>query len=176
MTRMLYFAPDMAGFAADKELAAPPGERFSYSSGTSVIVSRIWQDVFDAPADAAALAPRRRCSGPLGHDQRDHGGRRQRDLRRLPPYLYATARDWARFGLLLARDGRWLGRRILPEGFVAWLCGSLRRLPVANTATANVWLRGPGSAGDNVGLPEDTFWIASDMTARRRRSFRRSTW
>ncbi|WP_037087458.1 serine hydrolase domain-containing protein [Neorhizobium vignae] len=116
VTRMLYLEPDMANFAADQPLEADPGTRFGYSSGTAAMLSKIWMDrVGDR---AAALAyPRNALFGPLGMEsavmEADAAGTFVGSS-----YMYATARDWARMGLLLARDGVWNGNRILPQGFV----------------------------------------------------------
>jgi len=59
--------------------------------------------------------------------------------------VYATARDFARFGLLYLRDGVWDGRRILPAG---WVDFARTRGPAANGATygAGFWITPP--AGD----------------------------
>src|SRR5690606_29971883 len=107
VTRMLYLEPDMAAFAADKPLVAVPGERFSYSSGTTALLSRIWQDAFIAPQEALAW-PRQELFAPLGMASAVF----ETDARGTfvgSSYLYATARDWARFGEFLRKDGEWNG-------------------------------------------------------------------
>jgi CubicO group peptidase (beta-lactamase class C family) len=107
---------DMAHFAADRPLAAPPGARFHYSSGTSNIISSIVARVV-GHGEAYAAYLRARLFAPIGMDSAEP---------ELDPtgtwvassYVRATARDFARFGLLYLRDGVWDGARLLPEGWV----------------------------------------------------------
>ncbi|MEN3149419.1 serine hydrolase [Neorhizobium sp. IRAMC:178] len=152
VTRMLYLEPDMAGFAADQPLEADPGSRFSYSSGTAVMLSKIWMDKIGGGA-AALSYPRAALFGPLGMQsavmEADAAGTFVGSS-----YMYATARDWARMGLLLARDGVWDGNRILPEGFV-----DLMQQPNATSngrySKMQTWL--PGT--DNPDIPADAFFL-----------------
>jgi CubicO group peptidase (beta-lactamase class C family) len=163
VTRMLYLEPDMAGFAASKPLADGIGEVFSYSSGTSVMIARIWQDLFDD--EAAALAwPRKALFAPLGMDS----AVMETDARGTfvgSSYVYATARDWARFGQFLLQEGVWNGRQILPEGYTAWMRDPAPTAP-DDYGRGQVWLHGP-TAGTPEGedpdagfdLPDDAFWM-----------------
>lgn len=109
-------AEDVAAFAADRLLAATPGERFNYSSGTTNIVSAIVRDVVGA-GEAYRAFLHDRLFGPIGMTSADS---RFDDAGTwvASSYVYATARDFARFGLLYARDGVWDGERLLPEGWV----------------------------------------------------------
>jgi CubicO group peptidase (beta-lactamase class C family) len=107
---------DMAHFAADRPLAAPPGTRFNYSSGTSNIVSAV---VARAVGHGAPYQEylRARLFGPIGM----HSAEPELDPTGTwvaSSYVRATARDFARFGLLYLRDGTWDGVRLLPQGWV----------------------------------------------------------
>jgi CubicO group peptidase (beta-lactamase class C family) len=119
VTRMLFKRPDVAAFAADKLLAAAPGRRWAYSSGTSNIIARIARQAVGGPPEEFLAFPRRALFEPLGMAsavmEPDAAGN-------LVPssYMLATARDWARFGLLYAQDGLWNGTRLLPEGWVRY--------------------------------------------------------
>ncbi len=157
VTRMLYLEPDMAAFAAAKPLVGKVGATWSYSSGTSQILSRLWQQAFDDP-QAALAWPRKALFGPLGMAsavlETDEAGTFVGSS-----YLYATARDWARFGQFLLQDGMWDGARILPAGFAGMM-----REPVAASngdyAKGSLWLRDDNARpGSEPPLPTDTFWL-----------------
>jgi hypothetical protein len=71
-------------------------------------------------------------------------------------YMYATARDWARFGVFLLQDGTWNGTPLLPAGFVARMNTS-NGLP-GHYSEMQSWL----DANDNdaaQGIPADVFWL-----------------
>jgi CubicO group peptidase (beta-lactamase class C family) len=107
---------DMAAFAADRPLAAAPGSRFNYSTGTSMVVSGIVARTLGA-GDPYREFLAERLFAPIGMTSAvpgfDDAGSWVAGS-----YVHATARDYARFGLFYLRDGTWDGRRLLPEGWV----------------------------------------------------------
>lgn len=160
VTRMLFLEPNMAGFAAAKPLAAEIGKVFNYSSGTATFLSRLWQDAVGA--DVALAWPSKTLFQPLGMTsavmETDESGTFVGSS-----YMYATARDWARFGQFLLQDGVWNGTEILPAGFVAWLREPAPASKGAYTR-GQAWLAGPGdeanpSASAADGVPADTYWL-----------------
>ncbi len=157
VTRMLFLEPDMTRFVLSLPLAANPGERFNYSSGTAVLISRLWMEALGGRAQALSF-PARALFAPLGMAsavlEPDETG-----IFVGSSYMYASARDWARFSLLLLNDGVWRGARLLPEGFVAAMAE-----PTAASGGAygrlQAWAKGPGEKSDaDYGLPDEAFWM-----------------
>jgi CubicO group peptidase (beta-lactamase class C family) len=156
VTRMLFLDPDMTALPEKAPQAQPAGTRFYYSTGTALLLSRIWMDRF--PDQNAALAfPRDALFSPLGMSsavlEADEKGTFVGGS-----YLYATGRDWARFGQFLLQDGVWHGQRLVPEGFV----GAMRTGTASSKGAytqVQAWLSGPGGPSSRFGLPEDTFWM-----------------
>ena len=135
---------DMAHYAADRPLAAPPGTRFNYSSGTSNIVSGVVARTV-GPSEPYARFLHSRIFGPIGmtsaDPEFDEAGTWVGSS-----YLRATARDWARFGLLYLRGGCWDGRRILPEGWVDYARTMVAADPDGTPYGAHWW----GQIGDTL--------------------------
>jgi CubicO group peptidase (beta-lactamase class C family) len=108
---------DVAAYAAALPLEHPPGLHWNYSSGTTNIVSRILGERIDRAGSSVGTYLRERLFDPLGMRSADP----RFDAAGTfigSSFVYATARDFARFGLLYLRDGTWEGRRLLPEGWV----------------------------------------------------------
>ncbi|MGA1875399.1 MAG: serine hydrolase domain-containing protein [bacterium] len=156
VTYMLLRVPDMASYAARKPLEAEPGTQFSYSSGTTNIISRLIQQVL---RDGNSIDfPRRALFQRLGMDsaviEQDASGTFVG-----ASFMYATARDWAKFGQMYLQDGLWAGRRILPEGWVRYATTPAPLSPDKQYG-AHFWLKIPKEYrnGDEGKLiPADSF-------------------
>lgn len=120
-------AGDHASYAASRPLVNDPGTHFYYSSGTTNLVTRVLARALgdEPPARTRTLAfMNERLFGPIGMTTAvpkfDNAGTFVGSS-----YVYATARDFARFGWLYLNDGVWDGDRILPGGWAdhgrAWV-------------------------------------------------------
>jgi CubicO group peptidase (beta-lactamase class C family) len=180
VTSMLYLQPDMAAFARSPPLAHPPGEVWLYSSGTAVILSRIAEDAQaqsagkpkdfatsihapDEPHDLASFI-NVRLFGPLGIttatiEPDEHGSLVGSS------YMYATARDWARYGLFLLQDGIWQGKELLPPGYVAMMTTPVEASH-GQYGMGQTWLWGSDAVTPGVNpdaafdIPSDAFWMS----------------
>ena len=156
---MLLLQPDMAAFAASQPLAVKPDSLWRYSSGTTNILSRLISDTIGNQKTYWNF-PRRQLFNKIGMRSAiwdtDASGTFVGSS-----YIYATARDYARFGLLYLNDGVWQGERILPAGWVAY---SITPTPAAPKREygAHFWLN-KGSDSKDISrlypqLPADAFF------------------
>lgn len=117
VSRMLFLAPDAGAFAARFPLAHPPDTAWSYSSGTSNILARILRDLFAGDPEALVRWSRESFFRPAGMRgvifETDASGSFVGSS-----LMWATGRDWARFGQLFLDGGVVAGRRLLSEDFV----------------------------------------------------------
>ena len=148
---MLWASSDTGAFAAAKPLAHPPGTHWEYATGTTNILARAMRGLLGAEY---AAFPRRALFGPVGMAsavlEPDAAGTFVGSS-----FMYATARDWARLGLLFLGDGVWNGERILPPGWVR--AAATPALPGSRYG-AHWWLRLKRPAGAApVALPGDVF-------------------
>ena len=110
---------DVAAFAAAFPLSSRPGTQFLYSSGTSNILARALQKHLGLAGDEAGMRAwlSAELFDPIGmtsaDPQFDESGTWVASS-----YVDATARDFARFGLLALRGGTWDGRTIVERSWV----------------------------------------------------------
>jgi CubicO group peptidase (beta-lactamase class C family) len=156
-TTMLFTPGSTADYAAGKPLDAAPGTRWSYSSGTTNLLCGVAQDAIGAGPEMAQEL----VFGPLGMTsavmEADDGGGLV-----CSSYLYATARDWARFGQWFLQDGEWDGRQLLPAGWVTYSTTPVQR-ETENPYGAQWWLNaGPSGELRMPAVPDDAYWASGN--------------
>ncbi len=135
-TEMLFRSKDAGRFAFLKKRAHAPNEKFYYSSGSTNILSWI---IRERLGDARYhRLPYEKLFNKIGMNsaviEPDAAGTFVGSS-----FSYATARDWARFGLLYLNDGVWNGERILPEGWVKYTSTPAPAAPIGEYG-AQWWL------------------------------------
>ena len=150
---------DMPAFVASHQGEATPGSRFRYSSGDSNVLSAALKGMLGAKAYADY--PWTALFEPLGITSAVW----ETDARGTfvgSSYAYMTARDLARVGLLMQRDGRWGERQLLPKAWVEFnrtAFAAYQPLPGEAVPGGHWWLNQAvaGAAKPWADAPADSF-------------------
>jgi CubicO group peptidase (beta-lactamase class C family) len=124
----------MAGWAEAQPLEHEPGRVFDYSTPTTMILADVAARVLAPDGNAAQRQRaveeflRARLAVPLGMDsltaEYDRAGTMMSGS-----MVWATARDWARFGEFLRHKGSVKGAQIVPRGWVEFMTAPSPRAP-----------------------------------------------
>jgi CubicO group peptidase (beta-lactamase class C family) len=157
--QMEFDVRDQAAFAETAELGAAPGTRWNYTNRNTMLLARMIRDQAGGDAASVLRFAHRELFDKLGMEhvtlEFDSAGTPIGSS-----HLWASARDWARFGQLYLDDGVRGGERVLPEG---WVDYSARLTPGSEAYGygAGFWTnRGTtGGAAKRIGLgmPPDSF-------------------
>ncbi len=163
-SQMIFLRDDMAGFAVGAAAIAPPGTRWHYSSATTQILARAIRDAVGRPERTLTFAWRE-LFNPLGMRnvtlEFDGSGTLQGST-----YMLASARDWAKFGLLYLGNGVVGGKRILHEDWVDFSAAAT----LDTDYGAGFWTNRsehPSAKGRvRAGIPRDAFFASGDLGQR----------
>lgn len=136
VTRMLYMEEDIVKFLLTKKADQPPGKEWKYASGTTNLLMGLIRKRL-ADDEAYWLLPHAGLFDKTGMQgavlETDEAGNYIGSS-----YCFATAREWANFGLLYLHDGYWGTAQILPEG---WVNFTRKEVPNSKgTYGAQFWL------------------------------------
>ena len=151
VTRLLYMYPDMYAFAIESPLVHEPGSHWYYSTGTTNIICGLIRKVFNDD-EVYHRFPRQALFNRTGMRsavfETDPSGTFVGSS-----YIYATTRDFARFGLLYLNDGIFCGDTLLPAGWVDYT----REIAEGSEGEygAQFWLNRQPTLPD---VPEDMFF------------------
>jgi CubicO group peptidase (beta-lactamase class C family) len=160
-TQMEFDMADQSAFAASAGQRAAPGSEWRYTNCNFVLLSRIIRNLAGGDAKSARRFITRELFESVGFEH----ATLEYDSAGVPLgtiHLWASARDWARLGLLYLRDGvAESGRRILPEGWVDYSAELTPQSADEYGYGAGFWTQRGNSAAARervtAGMPADSF-------------------
>jgi CubicO group peptidase (beta-lactamase class C family) len=119
VTKMLFLAEDMAKVQLEKPAAFEPNKHWNYSSGTTNLLSGILRRQFQNHQDYldfwySSLIDKIGMHSML--IEPDMSGNFVGSS-----YGWATARDWAKFGLLYLHEGNWNGEQLFDKNWAKYV-------------------------------------------------------
>ncbi|MDD4847319.1 MAG: serine hydrolase [Bacteroidales bacterium] len=150
---MLHDVSDMAAYAIRQPLQAAPGTEWYYSSGSTNIVCALMKEKFSSNNDYFTFIEQQFFQ-KMGFEnaifETDETGTFIGSS-----YIYATTKDFARFGLLYLNDGCINGERLLPEGWVDYTITPASASD--NQYGSFFWLNKSNTFPD---IPEDAYYCS----------------
>lgn len=151
--RMLLIETDQLAFAAGRGLAHDPGTYWSYSSGDSMLLSGVLEGATGTRpstfAEEVLFSPIGMKNVVWDSDQAGH----------TLTYccLNTPSRQFAKFGILFLRGGKWGGRQVVPADWVKE--STLPSQELYPGYGYQWWLYDPGDPtwADTAGFPKDIF-------------------
>jgi CubicO group peptidase (beta-lactamase class C family) len=163
-SQMVYLRDDMAGSVVNAAVVALPGTRWAYSSATTQLLARIIRDATGGPEQSLAFAWRE-LFNPLGMRnvtlEFDASGTLQGST-----YMLASARDWARFGLLYLNDGIVGGKRVLHEDWLDFSAAATLDSDYGAGFWTNRSEHARAKGRVRLGIPRDAFFASGDLGQR----------
>jgi CubicO group peptidase (beta-lactamase class C family) len=161
-SRMLYLHADTRAFAAQAPLLAHPGTRWAYSSPSFQLLAGIIRDSLGGQPERTLEFAWRELFNPLGMRhvtlEFDPAGTLIGSV-----FMAASARDWARLGILYLNDGVVGGRRLLPDGWVA----AAAMAAIDTDYGAGFWTNRSknerAKARIDLGMPKDAFYAFGSL-------------
>jgi len=150
VTVMLHEEGDMGAYALERVALTKPDSVWYYSSGTTNIACLALRQTFASDQDYWQF-PRQELFNKIGMRsavfELDASGTFVGSS-----YLYATMRDYARFGLLYLNNGNWQGEQLLPEDWVTYTTAPA--IGSSGRYGAFFWIN---QSGDQPDAPRDMF-------------------
>lgn len=155
-TNMLFRSYDISKIPLNNNLETEPDSKWYYSSGTTNLISKLIRNTINDDTKYLEL-PYKELFSKLGMStaivEPDPSGTFIGSS-----FMYASARDWAKFGQLYLQNGVWNGEKIFPDNWVKYTSTPTPKAEQGKYG-AQFWLNAGNSEGVRwESLPRDIFY------------------